>query len=1114
LNSPSINNSLSGDYANSAFDIIGIGGTWMGLQAKELRVTPILNNNQYEFSFMSDKVTKTANILDKTSQWIRAIKMLRLGRKLYDILGLQVDVNVQLVDEEQLGQSKKSRDSRSHKEKANKGDFYPPSDGGGGGGSDIPGGPGATCGCGLTKPPNRPGALNPFTKPNNIGGIYLKGAGKALVGLGSLVGIAIDPYNGRLILISKEKREVHLPPLRMDDVVTIFRSVYQQGDAPYVSIDPDSQNPEGPQMLIQHGPGTENTYVGWTLFECDRVMKAYSLGFDNVSKRQLVSKVQGYQSLLTLGFTNYQGNQRDPIWERFWLVPAKVNRKRSSDTLLTLLDVPLKVNTERMEMRNGQLVPATNPTPSVQANTFAEWFTSEYDKIAKEASSQPPSGCGCDSSVYIYEELQRLALISAIAENLRDQGVPMPAWMRDYEVSGCSMAATTPSIIVSGSSGNRVQRIYGGATLSCPNVRTENNNSIAEALSKKIQEKMAFAPLFSPVDLNVNGQVYQATALPGNDTRDFNACYLEAVDLALPIQGNRSIAIVRKYNSFFKNKDIFGNAWTLDMPRLEAQQKPVSRQGSSTTYEVVYQLYSPLNTYQGYFSRRQFVPEANNILPVPQEPSSILGLADADDDRIGLPTKMLLFNDGKRWHFDRNGFMRAIEENGICVVYQYNTEGRITHFVGCYGSYKLAEIQLEYDGSGRIVLARGDNGSTIQYGYDSNGYLIRVESGNDLLEYQYSGDLLIRIKHNGKLFREFSYTDWGKVKYEKREGGSAISYDLLIENNSYHLHADSSIGAFAGEEMQYDPYMRPLRQVFGDGTQLDWKYGEIGTEAVITLLPGECYILQESADGKESELKIPEGGIYRAKYDDRHRLIEVLEDQHPILRQEWLRDGRLDRSIYETFTVHQKYDNRGIPNGVMLTPPDETGSQLSRWLEIENDPIGRLSKISGFTGGEASFSYDKNGYLSILQSNKSGMEIINNEAGNIASVRTSWGYQQTNYYDAVDSILKKIVINQGNESSDILFNKGRLEKIRTFDGGEYSFIYRAPLYKSGFYLPFFDSGIAMENLAQIQTPNGLQIDFGYDANERINSINYGGIYSISLTYTQSGCVGGCSMSGR
>ncbi|HSI76978.1 MAG TPA: hypothetical protein VK957_13845 [Lunatimonas sp.] len=189
--------------------------------------------------------------------------------------------------------------------------------------------------------------------PSNVGGVYLGGAGKTLEGLDNISGIAVDEITGRLVLLSEEREGISLPPLRLDDVVTIFSSVFLHGESPFVSIDPNPQDSNGDIMLSRHSQTTEGTHVGWILFESDRVMKAYTLGKDNETGQPLVSKVSGYQDIFDSRFSCIQGEQ---IWERFWIVPAEVKQSLASEGQLSLFDLKLKVNTQKMKMREGKLV--------------------------------------------------------------------------------------------------------------------------------------------------------------------------------------------------------------------------------------------------------------------------------------------------------------------------------------------------------------------------------------------------------------------------------------------------------------------------------------------------------------------------------------------------------------------------------------------------------------------------------------------------------------------------------------------------------------------------------------------------------------------------------------
>jgi RHS repeat-associated protein len=612
---------------------------------------------------------------------------------------------------------------------------------GGAGGRNGPGG-------GLGGGSDGSGGSHRFSplSPSNVGGIYLRGAGTVLDGLGPLEGVAVDAHTGKLVLLSQQQGPIKLPPLRLDDIVTIFRSVYEYGDAPWVSIDPDPHDPHGPLMHVRHGPGTANTYVGWVLFEADRIMKAYSLGSDNISRQPLKSTVQDYRNLLDLGFANFHGEHTQPIWERFWIVPAAVNRQQTTDKHLTLVDVPLKVNTQRMELRNGKLMPAANPQPSRQAQTFSRWFSEHYEDIAREALVQPPGEGDQTDSVAPYAELHRIVLVAAIAEALRDQGVPLPAWMHDYPVKPVPVAATTPSLLVTGSQSTtrqeveggsiktitetRSQQIYGGVRLSPEDqaVHTTATAPQAEALAPAVAKVAATIPWFVPQSLTVQGKSHQAIALPGNNARDLGAQRLTATDLVVPVQAGRQIGLHRTFHSFFQPVDVFGGAWTLDLPRLAQQPMPVKRSGDTTEYWIVYRLTSPLNTWQASFSKVGQVAELHDAeLLIPDTPGELLALGQATIEQIGSPTQVLLFRDGRRWYFEETGQLAGWTEAPLTVVYRRDDEQRIRRIEGWYGKDLHADIVLSYDQQERLIAATGSNGEEVTYSYDPTGAWLHVQ---------------------------------------------------------------------------------------------------------------------------------------------------------------------------------------------------------------------------------------------------------------------------------------------------------------------------------------------------------------------------------------------------
>jgi RHS repeat-associated protein len=427
---------------------------------------------------------------------------------------------------------------------------------------------------------------------SNVGGVYLSGAGKSFEGLGQLSGIGIDESNGKLVLISEDKGEIDLPPLRIDDLVTIFRSVYLRGEAPFVSIDPDPNNPRGPIMLTRHGDETINTYVGWILFEADRIMKAYSLGEDNITKKVVQTSVAGYDNVINEMFDL---ENKEETWERFWIVPSKLKKNISTNNNITLFDVPLLVKTEKMELLNGKLVTATNGTTSKGAQKFSDWFTSNYDIIAEETFSIPPEKSGFSEPVPVLKELKRIALITAIAEQLRDQGVEFPFWMRNYEIKTFQTPVTTPAHKVVREKGNSILSVYGGVKLTTAdeNIVTVKSSPQADSIHKEVKETIKKSPFIKSVTINDGEKKYNISTIPGSNTKDFGPCIINETDLKIKINGNNYLAFTRKFNSFISSNDkLFGNYWSLDLPFLEIQKLPIKRDGNDYLMDSFYLLKS------------------------------------------------------------------------------------------------------------------------------------------------------------------------------------------------------------------------------------------------------------------------------------------------------------------------------------------------------------------------------------------------------------------------------------------------------------------------------------------------------------------------------------------
>jgi RHS repeat-associated protein len=927
---------------------------------------------------------------------------------------------------------------------------------------------------------------SPALSPARVGGVYLRGAGSALKNLGQLAGMAFDKTSGKWMLISRQGEEIALPPLRLDDIATVFRAVYQHGEAPSVSIDPNPADPQGPIMLVRHGPGTGDSYVGWVLLESDRVMKAYNQGYDNVSCQPVRTQVPGYQSAVEMGFSGDNGS----AWERFWIVPSKVCYSTGDQGRVSLIDLQLQVESQRMILRNGKLEPAPNPKPSRQADLFRTWFTQHYDNIAKERSATPPAGSGIASPVAFFAELRRIALLAAIAERLRDQGSPLPDWMREYKVSPCPMPATTPAIVVTASDprnsacrsdtavawkepGVRL-RIYGGVRLSPADTAVERHAGapLAEAIAVSAVPALMASPMVAPVTFQHAGVVHQAAALPGPGARDVLAGQLTETDLAvpLPVVGSGEICLTRKFHSFFIPDDSFGPGWTMDLASLQERPHPLKRTSGSSQYQILHELNCPLGTCTA---------------SIPDASGNILGLVSADEPAIGSPTRAVAFADGRRWHFDAAGSLVATVDGPLTQVYRRDSALRIRRIEGWLGKRLLADIQLEYGDGNRLVSAKGSDGRVVRYTYNRVGQLIQVDGPSGRLEYKYKDGLVTEVRSGGKLQRQFSYSERGQLMTERLANGEDVVYGVVSGPDGITV---SATRGKVKETVHYDASMQPRSRVMEDGTLVDWHTGGGGERvASVTSPDGLIDVLKTSSDGKIEEWQLAEGGRVGLERDVAGRVTRISTNGRVVTQQEWLSDGRLRSAESPVTEVHPRYSADGVLAGLLFAAPGQ-GEKLSRWLSLDYDELGRPNKLTDYSGAEINVSYGVAGAPVEVTSNQGAVELQRNESGRLESLKTSWGIQQKFNYASGDGLVRSIDMVSGDKAARVDFEGGKPVGIRDFDGNRTLLTYYG------------------DRLRGVRAPAELSCSYEYDEHGRMTSLNCPGAYRMVYRYDQAGRV--------
>jgi RHS repeat-associated protein len=993
----------------------------------------------------------------------------------------------------------------------------------GGGGSPGGGGPGG-------------GSFRSMQSPSPVGGVYLGGAGKALEGMGQIKGVSIDETTGKLVLIGSSEQQISLTPLRLDDIVTIFRAVYDHGQSPSVTIDPDEKNPKGPTMDVKHGPGTEGTYVGWVLFECDRIMKTYQLGQDNVTKEAVVSEISGYSGMLNavyfggdvkvaesqgllsrlFGIRNVPGQN----WERFWIVPASVRRFDAETGDLSLFELPLKVNTQKMHWKGGKLVDDEDGESSFGANAFTGWFTSHYDEIADEVLLTPPSGSGLKAPVAIFHELRRIAVIAAIAERLRDSGEVMPTWMRDYTVAPFPVSVTTPSLTIEKTKEDgtmiHTANIYGGVNLAPADQDVHSYSGGRKPDSAPIpSEHMAFVDTARrearSLRSNIPKLVYAQKAvgkvrtiptqgakamsvaiLPGPDTRALAPNRQQVADVVVPIGLGRSIKLTRYYNSFFDPVGELGAGWTFDLPRLLMTQVPVMRDGKQSKYKVVPHLISPLGTVDIRFDKIDHVEPYGVKMSTAENHPEIAGVASGHSEIVGEVTHQVLFRDGTEWHFDDDNRLVLVQAEGTATRYVRESNGRIGKIEGYVGPNSVAEIKLSYNQQGQVIAAKAEQAdylskqapadvSELQFKYSEDGRLRSVldlnvgeaEERRAVWTYSYEANHLSKISDVDRAEASFGYDERGQLRWEKR-GGRQTEYTVEATPQGAVLTNDMGAGGKAPATWAYDARMRPVEAVIGKGRTIRWLYGQ-DSEVTETLYQGDKPILTRSTsqDGRTETTALTDGSTYEIHRNPLGQPSAVFVDGVLAAEASWRPDGTFGGLRVGNTEIQSRRHAEGWPNGVLVSAPMVDG-KTNQWLEYEWDLMGRPNKITDSSGFQYVMKYDDEGRIETFgqltgKGKLVSTDITYNSDGLITDIKTPWETEERGY--ASSGVLKSIEVERKGEESEILFDShGRMTRQSAFDGGSTTWRYESD-----------EDGA---RLKAVELPNDEQISYSWgDAEE-------------------------------
>lgn len=585
------------------------------------------------------------------------------------------------------------------------------------------------------------------------GGVLLNRAVDFVGNFAHVTGVTVDEITGDIVLIGESDTTGTIPDLRVDDFVTAVRAVFSSAEFPGVTIDPppgNSQNASVPQ-IVQLFAGLEDTDVGWVLLEADRVMKTLAAEEDNVSGAPVSSSVAGYRSMLQ----RWVDARSSGGSSRFWFVPSEMKLVQSADGESFVFDrTAVRLMTEDSLVGNG----AVNP----EAQSFADWFTTNYDAIAQEEYTvydYPNDTVGGEqpSQVRIFERLKQVAEAIAFARFLHDNDIPIDfSWINKYEVPFRNTPTEAKTVQNSRSyQANRFVTttitVTGGVTLETPNAYLTDTTGTANSLA---EDALAARPNEESQQWMVGDQ--QAVSLSLGTSHVDGVESRADLDLLYQTAGTIPFALQRFYSSQDPTSGPFGFGWQF-VPAEMDFTRPAFYSSPRSPHTFLNGLHEGEIRVNDFLTGETltFVSSFNATLT--EDAFSWGGLTG---DGVPVFTQggseqpdgstltqdpssqgyLLVRPSGHQMRFDSDGrLLEMLDERGRPVTYGY-TGDSVTSITDPAGQ----TISLTYDEQRRVQRADGLGGESVLYSYSATGDLetaTRSRQGEQItFTYEYDSD--------------------------------------------------------------------------------------------------------------------------------------------------------------------------------------------------------------------------------------------------------------------------------------------------------------------------------------------------------------------------------------
>jgi len=452
----------------------------------------------------------------------------------------------------------------------------------------------------------------------------------------------------------------------------------------------------------------------------------------------------------------------------------------------------------------------------------------------------------------------------------------------------------------------------------------------------------------------------------------------------------------------------------------------------------------------------------------------------------------------------REGVVLLKSHSANLYEFEVNADGTYSTFPGVCGKltrdegppvrYTLtdnSQRSYTFDVSGRLMRLEDAQGRGLNYRYDGEGLLARVDDDGSArwlaFSYDASGRMLSVSDQSGREVR---------FSYDPAAGDLASVRDLMGHVWTYAYDAQHHLIQVRDpldeivERTEYDGQGRAVRQYNAEGLVLELEYHGFGVTRVVDGLGHEESLTYNGMNALDRQ-KDPGGGQQSQVYDDNFRPTQVTDSGGAVTRMAWSADGAnleqvTDPLGHQTEMAYDENHNlTGVTDalgrtssytydGALLTTSIDALGNVTRYtytpegfLESVTDPLGRITSYSYDEFGQRTAMTDALGHTTKYRYD---------DLGRLAEIEDSLGRITRSEYDAAGRVLKRIanvdpVRPQNDESQYNLTTEyeydalGRLVAVIDTDGNRSEFEY--------------DSA---GRLARSTDPQGNVTGYRYDAN--------------------------------